>query len=271
VSIPVLQKTLLEGKTVAWREAGDGDALVLLHGIGGNSESWKEQLNKLCDRYRVIAWDMPGYGGSDGFGSFTPNVDAYSDTLAALLNFLDVKKAHILGQSIAALVAARFCVRNPDRIKSYLFAHGLTGLGSLEEEAREKAKRGRIEIFEALGPKRFAREKGPAIMSPDVSEEAREVAVGIMANVNPAGFRQAVEMLSTANLFEDTALIQVPSLVLCGADDPIAPENICRSVVAALPDAQFCLIPGVGHYSATEDPAKFNQAVLSFLDKVDFS
>ena len=268
MSIPVLQKTLLEGKTVAWREAGDGDTLVLLHGIGGNSESWKEQLNQMCDQYRVIAWDMPGYGGSDSFGSSAPDVNEYSETLAALLNFLDVKKAHILGQSIAALIAARFCVRNPDRITSYLFAHGLTGLGSLEEEAREKAKRGRIEIFEALGPKRFAREKGAEIMSTDVSQAASEVAVGIMAEVKPAGFRQAVEMLSTANLFEDTALIQVPSLILCGADDPIASENICRTVVAALPDAQFCLIPGVGHYSATEDPEKFNQAVLSFLDTV---
>ena len=268
MSIPVLQKTKIGYKTVAWREAGDGDALVLLHGIGGNSESWKEQLNQFCDRYRVIAWDMPGYGGSDTFGSSTPNVDDYSETLAGLLDFLDVEKAHILGQSIAALVAARFCVRNPDRIKSYLFAHGLTGLGGLEEEAREKAKRGRIEVFEALGPKRFAREKGPAIMSPNVSEAAREVAVGVMAKVNLAGFRQAVEMLSTTNLFEDTALIQVPSLVLCGADDPIAPENICRSVVVALPNAQFYLIPGVGHYSATEDPAKFNQAVLCFLDTI---
>ncbi len=266
--ISVLQKTQIGGKTVAWREAGDGDTLVLLHGIGGNSESWKEQLNQLCDRYRVIAWDMPGYGGSDGFESFTPKVDDYSETLAALLNFLDVKKAHILGQSIAALVASRFCVRNPDRIKSFMFAHGLTGLGGLEEEAREKAKRGRIEIFEALGPKRFAREKGPAIMSPSVSESARETAVGIMAKVNPAGFRQAVEMLSNTNLFEDTASIQVPSLVLCGADDPIAPENVCRSVEVALPDAQFCLIPGVGHYSATEDPAAFNQALIKFLDSI---
>ena len=268
VPIPALQKTQIADKTVAWREAGDGEVLVLLHGIGGNSESWKEQLNQLCDRYRVIAWDMPGYGGSDGLESSTPNVDQYVDTLAALLNFLDVKEAHILGQSIAALVAARFCVRNPDRIKSYMFAHGLTGLGGLEEGAREKAKHGRIEIFEALGPKRFAREKGPAIMSPSVSEAAREKAVGIMAKVNPAGFRQAVEMLSTANLFKDTASIRVPSLVLFGADDLIAPENVCRSVEAALPNAQFFLIPGVGHYSATEDPAAFNQAVIDFLDSV---
>jgi pimeloyl-ACP methyl ester carboxylesterase len=268
VPTPALQTTQIAGKTVAWREAGDGDALVLLHGIGGSSESWDEQLNHLSHRYRVIAWDMPGYGGSDGFDSLAPIVEDYANSLAALLDALAVEKLHILGQSIAALIAARFCVRNPNRIKSYLFAHGLTGLGGLDEEARDTAKNGRIEVFDALGPKRFAREKGPAIMSPGVSEVAREKAVGVMAKVNPAGFRQAVEMLSMADLFKDTALITVPALVICGADDPIAPEPVCRSVEAALPNAQFCLIPGVGHYSATENPPSFNEAILGFLNDV---
>ena len=266
--IPALQIIEIAGKTVAWREAGDGDALVLLHGIGGSSESWEDQFNQLGDRYRIIAWDMPGYGGSDGFDSSAPNVDDYVYCLTALLDVLEVDKVHILGQSIAALIAARFCVRNPNRIKSYLFAHGLTGLGGLDEEARDTAKNGRLEVFDALGPKRFAREKGPAIMSPGVSEVAREKAVGIMAKVNPAGFCQAVEMLSTADLFKDTASITAPALVLCGADDPIAPEPVCRSVEAALLNAQFCLIPGVGHYSATENPPLFNEAISGFLDGV---
>jgi len=268
VPTPALQTTQVAGKAIAWREAGDGDALVLLHGIGGSSESWEEQLYQLSDRYRVIAWDMPGYGGSDCFDSSTPTVDEYTNSLTALLDALAVEKVHILGQSIAALVAARFCVRNQDRIKSYLFAHGLTGLGGLDKEAREKAKNGRLEVFKTLGPKRFAREKGPAIMSPGVSEVAREKAVGIMAKVDPAGFCQAVEMLSTADLFADTASIIAPALVLCGADDPIAPEPVCRSVEAALPNAQFRLLPGVGHYSATENPPLFNKIISGFLGGV---
>lgn len=263
---PALQTTLIAGKVLAWREAGEGDALVLLHGIGGSSESWEGQLGQLSDRYRVIAWDMPGYGGSDGFDSSAPTVDDYANSLMALLGFLAIEKVHVLGQSIAALVASRFCVRNPDRIKSYIFAHGLTGLGGLDDEARKIAKNGRLEVFKTLGPKRFAREKGPAIMSPSVSDEAREKAVGIMAKVNPVGFCQAVEMLSTANLFDDIDSIHLPALVLCGADDPIAPETVCRTVQASLTDSQFCLIPDVGHYSATEKPELFNQAVLRFLN-----
>ncbi len=263
-----LQTTQIDGQTLAWREAGEGDVLVLLHGIGGSSESWEDQLNQLSKRYRVIAWDMPGYGGSDGFDIAAPTVDDYVDKLTALLDRLEINNIHILGQSIAALVAARFCTRNPERVISYIFAHGLTGLGGLDEDARETAKRGRLEVFEALGPQIFAREKGPAIMSPSVSDEAREKAVGIMAKINPAGFRQAVEMLSTADLFEDTGSIQAPALVLCGADDPIAPETVCRSVEAAMPNAQFRLISAVGHYSASENPHLFNETISGFLSGI---
>ena len=266
--IPALQTTNIDGQTLAWREAGEGDPLILLHGIGGSSESWEAQLSGLSDCRRVVAWDMPGYGGSDGFDNPAPSVDDYARCLSALLDRLDIVQAHVLGQSISALVAARFCVQNRRRVRSYIFAHGLTGFGGLNPEERETAKRGRLEVFEALGPKRFAYEKGPAIMSPNVSDSARQKAVEIMAKVNPAGFRQAVEMLSTADLFAETASIQVPSLVLCGNDDPVAPEAICRSVQAALTNAQFCLIPDVGHYSATENPRLFNAAISGFLDDV---
>ena len=255
----------IAGRTIAWREAGQGPALVLLHGIGGASASWEYQLTHFADRHRVIAWDMPGYGGSQGLAGDAPEVDDYVAALVALLDALGETKIHILGQSVAALIAARFAARHPDRTRSFIFAHGLTGLGGLPAAERDRAKAGRLEVFDALGPMRFAYEKGPAIMSPSVSDEARQKAVDIMAQIKPTGFRQAVEMLAAADFFADAPKITVPSLVLCGADDPVAPEAICRSVAAALPQAVFHLLPGVGHYAAIENPNLFNNALDAFL------
>ena len=123
-------------------------------------------------------------------------------------------------------------------------------------------------MFDALGPQRFAREKAPAIMSPNVTEKVREKAVEIMAKVKPEGFRQALEMLSKANFFLDAPFIKVPSLVLCGDDDPISPEPLCRAVAEALPDAQFRLIAHAGHYSAMEQPKTFNQMLDEFLSDI---
>lgn len=260
-----IQSHAIAGRAVAWREAGQGPALVLLHGIGGASDSWTNQLAHFAANYRVIAWDMPGYGASDDLDSDAPVVDDYVSTLVALLDALGEECVHLLGQSIAALIAARFAALYPDRTRSFIFAHGLTGLGGLPAVEREKAKAGRLEVFDAMGPERFACEKGPAIMSPSVSDEAREAAVAIMAQVRPAGFHRAVEMLASANFFDEAPKIKVPSLVLCGEDDPVSPEAVCQSVRAALPDATFRLMENVGHYAAMEKPELFNDVLETFL------
>jgi pimeloyl-ACP methyl ester carboxylesterase len=265
VTLPKCQNQYIAGGTIAWREAGQGPALVLLHGIGGASASWEYQFSHFADRYRVIAWDMPGYGASQGLAETAPSVDDYVAALTGLLDALGEATIHILGQSIAVLIAARFAARYPQRTQSFIFAHGLTGLGGLADADRDRTKAGRLEVFEALGPKRFAFEKGPAIMSPSVSDAAREKAVAIMAQIKPAGFRQAVEMLASADYFTDAPQITAPSLVLCGADDPVAPEKVCRSAAAALPDAMFHLLPNVGHYAAMENPTLFNDALETFL------
>ena len=263
--LPDLQTLEIAGRTIGWREAGRGPALVLLHGIGGASASWEYQFTHFSDRFHVIAWDMPGYGGSQGLAGAAPSVEDYVAALVALLDALGETKVHILGQSVAALIAARFAARHPDRTRSFIFAHGLTGLGGLPAAERDRARAGRLEVFDALGPMRFAYEKGPAIMSPSVSDEARQKAVDIMARIDPTGFHQAVEMLATADFFTDAPDIAAPSLVLCGADDPVAPEALCRSVVAALPNAIFHLLPDVGHYAAMENPPLFNKMLESFL------
>tara|TARA_Y100001934_G_scaffold73154_1_gene90902 strand:+ start:3309 stop:4121 length:813 start_codon:yes stop_codon:yes gene_type:complete len=265
VTLPGLKTNQINGLTLSWREVGQGESLLLLHGIGGSSESWDQQFDYFKDQYRVIAWDMPGYGGSDFLENITPTLDDYVHCLERLVDFLEIKNVNVLGQSIAALVGARFCIRNPSKTLSYIFAHGLTGLGGLDLEERERQKNGRIEVFDSLGPKRFAYEKGPAIMGTKVSDEARNKSVRIMAKVRPRGFKQAVEMLSSANFFIDAPKIKVPSLILCGADDPVSPEKLCRSVQAVIKNSSLRIIPNVGHYSAIENPGLFNNLILNFL------
>ena len=73
------------GRALAYREAGQGPALVLLHGIGSGSASWLFQLEELAAGYRVIAWDAPGYGDSDAFAIDAPRPEDYARALAVLL------------------------------------------------------------------------------------------------------------------------------------------------------------------------------------------
>ena len=128
-------------------------------------------------------------------------IDAATDEICAINDQVCVSMDSI------ARKAARFAARYADRTRSFVFAHGLTGLGGLPAADRDRAKAGRLEVFHALGPLRFAHEKGPAIMSPSVSDDAREKAVAIMAKIKPAGFCQAVEMLAAADFFADKSSV----------------------------------------------------------------
>src|SRR3546814_12702323 len=99
---------------IGFREAGTGtDVLVLLHGLGGNSLSWESQFDHLANHRRVIAWDSPGYGGSDDLPMPAPDPDDYVEALRTFLDAMGIARADLLGHSMGGVVAARFAARWP--------------------------------------------------------------------------------------------------------------------------------------------------------------
>jgi pimeloyl-ACP methyl ester carboxylesterase len=101
-------KLTVGGKTLAYRQYGEGRPLVLLHGIGSGSAAWRFQLEGLADRYRVIAWDAPGYGESDAFSIERPHPADYARALSVLLNALQAKNFVLVAHSLGALVATAY-------------------------------------------------------------------------------------------------------------------------------------------------------------------
>ena len=85
------------GGRISYREAGAGPALLLMHGVGGNSRSFRRQLEGVADRFRVIAWDAPGYGDS---ALRVPTLDSYSGAVLELLDHLKIQSSHVLGHSM---------------------------------------------------------------------------------------------------------------------------------------------------------------------------
>lgn len=269
MSLPPVQTFVSAGRVQAWREAGQGPVILFLHGIGGASENWEHQFTDLSGAFRVIAWDMPGYGASDGFADPSPPADAYVDAAIGLMDHLGIDRAHIVGQSVAALIAARLCRTHPDRAHSFICSHGLSGLAGLGPEEAARLKAMRLGLFEELGPVRFAYEKGPAILAPSVDDHVREIAVETMSRINPAGFRQAVEMMASSDIFADLPAINQPALVIGGGHDPVAPQAACQAIANALSSAEFHMISDAGHYSAMESPAKFALVLTNFLSSIE--
>ncbi len=248
--------------SVTYREAGDGPPLVLLHGIGSGAASWEAQLDALSGRFRVVAWDAPGYGGSDALAPAEPTAADYADTLAAFLDALGIDEVRLVGHSLGALMACAFAVRNPGRVTGLLIADPAAGYGKADPAVRAERMAARLGLLDRLGAEGMANERSGALLSDSASEDARERVRRVMSEIRADGYRQAVAMLFGADIHEDARRIELPVLVVCGGDDSVTPPDACRKIAESFAVARFELLPGLGHASYVEGPMAFNDALL---------
>lgn len=256
----------VSGRAITIREAGTGPALVLLHGIGSGAASWQAQFATLSDRYRVIAWDAPGYGGSDMLPGAPMAVD-YAAALDRLLTALGVAAADLVGHSLGALIAASCARHYPRRVRTLTIADPAAGYGSADAATREARLSDRLKALAELGPQGLAEKRSGALLSANASPEARARVRDVMAQVRPDGYRAAAAMLGGGDIFADAAFLSCPVLVLCGSEDTITPEAGCRKIAAAIKGAVYRALPGLGHASYVEGPEAFNAILLEFLNR----
>lgn len=270
MALPELMTVDIGGTPIAIRDSATDNnngkpALVLLHGLGGASQTWAFQFRALAEDFRVIAWDMPGYGASGGFVRENPTVEHYAHTLSATLDAIGAFKAHIVGQSVAALIGASYAAEYPDQTLSYTFCQGLTGLAGLPDDARSKQRKARLDTIRELGPERFAEERGRQVLGPDVLPMVADLAVTIMKRAPLDGMCQAIEMMAQADFFEFAPRIDCSSLVIAGSEDPASPVETGQAARDALGDGPIELLEGAGHYGCMENPAAFNAALKGFI------
>jgi pimeloyl-ACP methyl ester carboxylesterase len=151
MTLPERQTIKLAHGHVAWREAGDGPALVLLHGLNGNAASWVRQYAALAGRFRVVGWDAPGYGGSAPHAQ--PDTDSYADAVAGLLDALDIERCFLLGHSMGGLIAPNVAQRHAGRVERLVLSGTRVGYSGAAAEGLAQ----RIRDFESLTPEEFGR------------------------------------------------------------------------------------------------------------------
>lgn len=264
--LPERRQTEAGGRALAWREAGDGAPLVLLHGIGSDSASWRGQFAGLSDRYRVIAWDAPGYGGSDPILKETPAAWDYAGAVSALLAALNLGRVHLVGHSLGAIMAASFCRAFPGAVRTLTLASPARGYANADPALREERLAQRMHMIDVLGPEGMARERSKALLSPDAPAWALEAVQAVTRTLRPEGYRQATRMLCSSDIHDDLPRVSAPTLVLCGSADTVTPEKGCRRIAEAIPGAAYKTLPGLGHACYVEGPDAFNAALAAHLE-----
>lgn len=266
MSAATLHRAACAHGQIAWREAGHGTPLLLLHGIGSGSGSWGGQFEGLAQAYRVLAWDAPGYGDSDPLAVARPLAGDYAAALTDLLAAAQVQQPVIVvGHSLGAIVAAAWASQQRQRVGALVLASPARGYRSASAEVRDAKYRERIELVERLGIAGLAAERSAALCAPGASAAALDAVRSNMARATPGGYAEAAWMLAHDDLLAHLKDAPVPRAVLCGELDRTTPPAACEQVARDC-GAPFVPLRGVAHACYVEDPAQFNAALLACLN-----
>jgi pimeloyl-ACP methyl ester carboxylesterase len=262
--IPSVQ---IDGLRVAYRRAGDGPPLILLHGILSDSRAWDRQLAELSREFSVVAWDAPGAGqSSDPPASF--GAADYADCLSAFMEALELRRSHVLGLSWGGVLAQELYRRHPDRIGSLVLADTYAGWrGSLPEEACAERLRSCLRESE-LPASEFVPGWLPGLLSDNAPQELRDEVTAVMSDFHPVGYRQMALALAETDTRDLLSDIRVPTLLLWGEADQRSPLSVAEQLRDGIPGATLVLIGDAGHESNLEQPARFNAAVREFCRSV---
>ncbi len=259
------------GSPISFLETGEGDAVVLLHGIGSAATSWGCVLTApaLVARHRLIAWDAPGYGDSAPLAADWPTAQGYAEALAALLDTLGIAQAHLVGHSLGALMAARFAAAYPQRTLSLSLVSIATGHRHLTDDERRRRLVDRVGNLEKLGAHQLADLRGPRLVAPQAPQEVRAKVIHAMAQVKVRGYTQAARMLSQGDIYADVRSLpgHMPVQIILGDADQITSVEQNMSVSRQIPRAPVHVLHGVGHAAYVEDPDTLVSYLAPFIEK----
>ena len=250
---------------LSWREAGRGEPVVFLHGLGGSRTSWEPQLDGLSDGFRCIAWDMPGYGASAPVEPLT--FTAIADAVARLLDAAGVDRAHLVGESFGGMHALHTALHYPDRVARLVLANTSPafGLDGTDPDAWRTARLAPLDA--GFAPADIAEQVLTSVAGPALSDDALAMRVAGFARIFADGLRAAVECLPAHDLRDRLGDIVAPALVVAGELDTETPVAYSRVIVEGLRAAELLVLEGVGHLAVSEVPRTVNRLVRDFLGR----
>jgi 3-oxoadipate enol-lactonase len=250
-----------------FKEAGAGEPVVFLHGIGGNRHAFDAQLAELSRRYRCISWDMPGYGGSPSMPEMT--FAGLSNALAGLLDHLNLSSAHLVGHSMGGMVAQTFALAAPLRVRSLVLAQTTARFGKPGSDWQQRFLDARLKpLEEGLTPADFARDLITGMFGDPSRAEAIDRAVATMSPLPADVYRQVLTCLVGFDLHGNLSEIGAPTLCLAAELDQTAPPRTMEKMSTEIPAGRYDCLQGAGHLAYVERPAAFTRAVDEFLGQL---
>ncbi|HEX5092538.1 MAG TPA: alpha/beta fold hydrolase [Burkholderiales bacterium] len=238
--------------------------LAFLHGVGGNHAVWDRQLPYFAGLgYDARAWDQPGYGGS-------PTVEPYdlAQVADALLRWLPAEPAVVVGHSMGGFVAQEAYTRFPERFRALVLSFTSASFGGAGSDFARQFIAARIAPLEqGKTMAEIAARVIPTMRGTRSRGDGVALAQRVMSEVPPDTYRKAVHLLTTFDQRARLAAISVPTLVLAGSDDRVAPAAVMEKMAARIPGAEYVCLEGCGHLGPMDQPEAFSEALAAFLKR----
>lgn len=246
------------------RPRGKGETLVLVHGLGGSSNTWFPQMLVLPRDLRVLACDLAGSGRSPAAADIS--IARHVADLGALVAAAGAGRVHLSGHSMGAVICQHFAASHPDRVASLVLIGGFpeppaaarAALRARAAQARSEGMAGIADALVAAGVADDIRINQPAA--------ATFVRESLMAQP-PEGYARNCEALAEARA-ADLSRITCRVLLLTGDQDRTAPPEVARAMASALPAAEAQVLPGCGHWATIERAKQVNYALTLFYARL---
>ncbi len=258
---------------IYYEEHGAGTPLVLAYGIGGNTEMWDVNVPGLSARHRLTLYEPRGHGRSDSpTDPAKYSFERWTADLAAVLDRLGIRRAHVGGLSLGAGIATRFALRHPGRVRSLVVTNSSSAVG-LPLSVENLVMRARsIEITLNQGMEAMAEYAMQA--NPNLAERlrldpaAKEEFYAEYRRLTPVGYANALRaLLAMDYIAADLPRLRMPVLLIGGDRDPsLEPMKVMHRKVRG---SKLVVLSPASHFANRDQPEAWNRAVLGFLARVD--
>lgn len=254
---------------MAYQDSCDVPALQLIHGFPLNGSMWQPQMEDLANFVRVIAPDLRGHGQSEP----TPgpySITMLADDCADLMGHLNVLTPFVVGgHSMGGYVAFEFYRRFREHIGGLiLVATRAAADTAVARENRDKM----IDLVQRRGVTAVVQPMLDVLFSPKTYKSDPELVQFVRGLIETASSEGVIGALQAMKERPDSVAtlptIDVPVLIIHGADDQIIPLGEAEEMAAAIPDSKLVVLPDAGHMPNLEQPDAFNDAVIDFLERL---
>jgi pimeloyl-ACP methyl ester carboxylesterase len=257
-----------DGTPLWWQEAGDGEPLLLVMGLGYHSGLWFRVIAGLARQHRVITFDNRG-AGRTGPVPGPYSVEMLAADAAAVLDAAGAQTAHVLGISLGGMITQELALTQPDRLLSLTLvcthAGAATAVLPPVEVLQLLADRG------SLPPEQAMRRTRPISYSASTPDEVfdEDVRLRLASLMDDQSYLAQLQAAGSWRGSHDRlGGLKMPTLVMHGTEDRLVPPANARELHRLIPDSTLTWIEGGGHVLFSDSPDAFVDAVLAFTASV---